>query len=42
MFKENMNKLLSSEAPKEDASMARYLWWNMKHLVIHGDKTAAF
>ncbi|MBI5072736.1 hypothetical protein HZA99_02875 [Candidatus Woesearchaeota archaeon] len=42
MFKENMIKLLSSEVTKEEASMARYLWWNMKHLTIHGDKTATF
>ena len=42
MFKENMSRLLSSEASQEETSMARYLWWNMKHLTIHGDKTATF
>ncbi len=42
MFKENMKKLLSSESTNADASMARYLWWNMKHLSVYGDKTAVF
>lgn len=42
MFKENIQRLLSSEATKEETSMARYLWWNMKHLIAHGDKTATF
>ncbi len=41
-FKRNMTKLLSSEASKEDASMARYLWWNMKNQVCLGDKEASF
>ncbi len=42
MFKENIKKLLSSESRSEEASMARYLWWNMKHLTIHGDRNAIF
>ncbi len=41
-FKQNMTKLLSSEASTEETSMARYVWWNMKNLISHGDKTATF
>ena len=42
MFKENMKKLLSSEATNNESSMAKYLWWNMKYLTAHGDKQASF
>lgn len=41
LLKENIQKLLTSEATKEEASMVRYLWWDMKCLVAHGDKGAA-
>jgi len=37
-----MKKLLSSEATKEETSMARYLWWDMKHQVCLGDEKASF
>lgn len=33
MFKRNIRRLLSSKATKEETSMARYLWWDMKHQV---------
>lgn len=42
LFKKNISKLLTSEASEEDASMARYLWWDMKHQVCLGDQGAKF
>ena len=39
-FNNNIKKLLSSESSKEDASMIRYLWWDMNHQVCLGDKKA--
>ena len=41
-FKENIQKLLSSEASKEDTYLARYVWWDLQHLVCLGDKKAFF
>lgn len=41
-FKKNMNKLLSSEATKEDVSMARYLWWNTRNQVCLGNEDSSF
>jgi len=41
-FQTNMKRLLSSEATKEETSMARYLWWDMKHQVCLGDEGATF
>ncbi len=41
-FERNMHKLLSSEASKEDASLARYLWWNMRNQVCLGDENSSF
>lgn len=40
LFIKNFSKMLSSEANEGDASMARYLWWDMRHLVLCGDKEA--
>lgn len=40
LFSKNMSKMLSSEASQADASMARYLRWDMKHLVLCGEKEA--
>ncbi len=42
LFKLNMGRLLSSESSKEEASMARYLWWNMKNQVCLGNGEANF
>ena len=41
LFKKNFNKLLSSEASEEDASIARYIWWDMKHQVCCGDNESS-
>ena len=37
---DNMTQLLASDSG--DAYLAKYLWWNVKNLVAHGDKNAAF
>ena len=37
-LKNNILRLLSSENP--DSSMIRFLWWNMKYFVTHGDISA--
>lgn len=42
LFQNNIKKLLSSEATKEETSMARYLWWDMIHQVCLGDAKATF
>ncbi len=42
LFKLNMSRLLSSEASKEEAGMARYLWWNMRNQVCLGNTGAQF
>lgn len=42
LFKENIARLLSSESTKEDASIVRYLWWDMKHQVCLGDGASVF
>jgi len=39
MFMTNLKKLLTSEAPSTPA--VRYLWWDIKHQVLLGDKEAA-
>jgi len=41
-FKKNIQKLLSSEATEEDASLARYLWWDMQHQICLGDPNSSF
>ncbi|MEK6818879.1 MAG: hypothetical protein AABY10_03005, partial [Nanoarchaeota archaeon] len=41
MFKDNFRLLLNSETSKENTAMARYLWWDMRHQVCYGDKTAS-
>jgi hypothetical protein len=41
-FKINMRKLLSSESAEKEASMAKYLWWDMRNLVCLGDKHSRF
>lgn len=40
LFFTQLSKMLSSEASLEDAGMAGYLWWDMKHLVLCGDTQA--
>jgi len=39
-FLRNVQKLISSEASEDDREYMRYLVWDMKSLVCHGDKTA--
>lgn len=41
-FARNIQKLLSSKDLPESALYAKYLWWNMKHQVCLGDKSATF
>lgn len=40
LFRKNISKMLSSEASEEDARMVPYLWGDMRHLVLCGDKEA--
>lgn len=42
LFKKNIRRLLSSEATREETSMARYLWWDMVHQVCLGDEKSVF
>ena len=37
-LRENLLKLLGTQ--EQDAALARYLWWNLRHFVVHGDKEA--
>lgn len=39
-FRRNIRKLLTSEAETEDSSLLRFLFWDMQHLVAHGDQAA--
>ena len=39
-FIKSVQKLISSEASEDDREYMRYLIWDMKSLVCHGDKTA--
>jgi len=39
-FKRNIKKLLTSETKREDASVLRFLFWDMKHQVCLGDPDA--
>lgn len=41
-FMSNIKRILSSEATKEETTMARYLWWDLKNQVCLGDETATF
>jgi hypothetical protein len=41
-FKENIQKLLTSEAPLGSENQIRYLFWDMKHQVMLGDIRAYF
>jgi len=36
-FRKNIRKLLTSETSKEDSSVLRFLFWDMKHQVCLGD-----
>ena len=36
-FRENMIRLLSTASSPQDASMARYLWWDRQHLTFSGE-----
>ncbi|MBI2110213.1 hypothetical protein HYT51_00330 [Candidatus Woesearchaeota archaeon] len=40
MFKEHITKLLHSEVSRENTTMIRYLWWDMKHQVALGKMDA--
>jgi len=40
-FKRNIRKLLTSETQKEDSSVLRFLFWDMKHQVCLGDAGAS-
>ena len=37
-FRENMSRLLSTASSPRDASMARYLWWDRRHLTFSGEE----
>lgn len=39
-FERNIRKLLTSETEKEDASVLRFLYWDMRHQVCLGDPHA--
>lgn len=39
-FRKNIRRLLTSEVAAEDSSMLRFLFWDMQHLVAHGDQAA--
>jgi hypothetical protein len=41
-FKDNIQKLLSSETTEEDTNLARYLWWDMQHQIYQGEEKASF
>lgn len=41
-FKNNIKRLLSSEATAEETNMARYIWWDMAHQACCGNKKAIF
>jgi hypothetical protein len=41
-FSDNIQKLLSSEASKEDTNLARYVWWDSHHQICLGNKKASF
>jgi hypothetical protein len=34
-LKDNLLKMMNSD--KKDSELAKYLWWDLKHLVTHGD-----
>ncbi|MFQ5621086.1 MAG: hypothetical protein ACE5FT_04545 [Candidatus Nanoarchaeia archaeon] len=40
MSKKHLRKLMSSQSSEEDASLIRYIWWNMRNQVDHGDSKA--
>ncbi|HIH15563.1 MAG: hypothetical protein QT08_C0020G0032 [archaeon GW2011_AR17] len=40
LFVKSINKMISTEASEEDVSMIRYLFWDMRHLILCGDKDA--
>ena len=39
-FVRNIQKLTTSEASREDREYARFLFWNMRNLICHGDSNA--
>ncbi len=39
-FLKSIQKLITSEATEDDQTYMRYLAWDMKSLICHGDKTA--
>jgi len=41
-YKDQISRLLSSKATKEETAMLRYLWWDMKNQVALGDLQASF
>lgn len=40
-FRKNIRKLLTSETKKEDSSVLRFLFWDMRHQVCLGDSKAS-
>lgn len=40
--KEEMKNNLKKAFSDEDSSNSRYLWWNLKHMVSHGDSSFRF
>lgn len=42
MFKKNINRLLTSEAPHGSENIARYLFWDLRHQVLLGNEEAVF
>jgi hypothetical protein len=39
-YARTIQKLLTSETNRDDTATVRYLYWNMRHLVYHGDGNA--
>jgi hypothetical protein len=39
-YARTIRKLLTSETNRDDTATVRYLYWNMRHLVYHGDGNA--
>ncbi len=41
LYRETLNRILSTIATEEYASLLRYIWWDMVHQKLLGDKSAA-
>lgn len=40
LFLRSISRMLSTEASEEETSMVRYLFWDMRHLILCGEKEA--